>query len=135
RPRGGRKVPRPAGGGGRRVMADDSSELLTTKNTFLDCQSPWMEPVVLPQRPSSDPGASTDSMTSVHTAQSVSSVVAPTKQSDSLQGAASRARDRAGAPACAAGPTAGGRDGEAAAFVPISKTRRRRNQRKERSFP
>ncbi|CAK0857926.1 unnamed protein product, partial [Prorocentrum cordatum] len=45
---------------------------LTTKNTFLDCESPWTEPVELPRRPSSDPGASNG--TSADTDQTESSV-------------------------------------------------------------
>ncbi|CAK0870910.1 unnamed protein product [Prorocentrum cordatum] len=32
---------------------------LVTKNTFLGCRSPWLDPVVLPRRPRSDPATST----------------------------------------------------------------------------
>ncbi|CAK0823915.1 unnamed protein product [Prorocentrum cordatum] len=34
------------------------ANLLTTKNTFLACRSPWTEDVVLPRRPTSDPTSS-----------------------------------------------------------------------------
>ncbi|CAK0838974.1 unnamed protein product [Prorocentrum cordatum] len=43
-------------------MAVPVDSVLVTKNTFLDCRSPWLDPVVLPRRPSSDPAASTSSV-------------------------------------------------------------------------
>mmetsp|Transcript_65555 Transcript_65555/g.175322 ORF Transcript_65555/g.175322 Transcript_65555/m.175322 type:complete len:159 (-) Transcript_65555:7-483(-) len=42
-------------------MTTPVESVLVTKNTFLDCRSPWMDPVVLPRRPSSDPATSTAS--------------------------------------------------------------------------
>ncbi|CAK0887385.1 unnamed protein product [Prorocentrum cordatum] len=35
--------------------------LLTTKNTFVDCKSPWLEQVEVAEKPSSDPGPCTES--------------------------------------------------------------------------
>ncbi|CAK0830715.1 unnamed protein product [Prorocentrum cordatum] len=83
------------------------SRLLTTKNTFLDCESPWTEPVELPRRPSSDPGASNG--TSASTDQTESSVGSR----------AVGARDSSGA------------SKEAAAFVTMTRTQRRAKQRKD----
>lgn len=38
------------------------ARMLSTKNTFLDCASPWLDPLELPRRPTSDPTSSTSSM-------------------------------------------------------------------------
>ncbi|CAK0896235.1 unnamed protein product [Prorocentrum cordatum] len=89
-------------------MTTPVESVLVTKNTFLDCRSPWMDPVVLPRRPSSDPATST------------TSVDASSSGLGELSGASEHTDSGAG------GATAG-----EGAFRRRTRAQRRRQQRKQ----
>ncbi|CAK0796200.1 unnamed protein product [Prorocentrum cordatum] len=104
--------------------------VLTTKNTFLDCRSPWLDPVVLPPKPSSDPTDRSSNSSSISTAETDRNL-RPLSSGASLSAAATA--DSSGASLSAAATA----DSSVAAeeddmFVRLCRAQRRRNERKSR---
>jgi len=112
-------------------------DLLTAKNTFLDCGSPWLEPVDLPQRPSSDPGPSAESSSACASTSEAPSEAGRTcghpSSADAPSGGVLSLADTAGSAAGPAGPAEHSRaagEAEGGPLERLTRTERRRMQRK-----
>ncbi|CAK0874870.1 unnamed protein product [Prorocentrum cordatum] len=108
-----------------------SRNLLITSNTFLDCRRPWVEQVRLARRPSSDPGVPTAPSASLaewseraladftHVVVRLSPAEAPPGRGPSPAG-----------PPGPADSSRGADEVEGSRFVRMTRTQRRRYQRK-----